>query len=322
MIFVHKKTYVPSLVIHIVLFLTAPLLNMGAMVVLGEELDTPKANRFLEISSVTAQESEVTFVGAGPKEIKESVSLLGEVSLNEDTLLHVHPRFAGTVKSVSKRQGDEVVLGDVLAVIQSNESLAPYELKAEGKGKIIGKNIVPGEFIKDDQEVFTIANLSKLWVNAAAYESMLSKIKIGMAAIVTSDTSHISQESSIDYIDAFLLKPSRSQNMRIILDNAKGEWIPGMFVTVNVVTNRKLVPCAVPTASINSFDGKSVVFVQAKDNDKAKQGGKEGVEVRPVIVGQSDSEFSEIAKGLEIGENVAAANSFVLKAELEKGSAD
>ena len=302
----------------IILFLFSSILDIENSQVFGEESIPSEegSNKFLEFTQKATEESEISFIPAGPQEITDTVSLLGEISLNEETLVHVKPRFAGTVKSVLKRQGDQVSAGDVLAVIQSNESLAAYQIKSETGGKVIGRNIVVGEFIKDDQEVFTIADLSKVWANAAAYESSISKLKVGMPVTIKSQTRQLEQKSSINYLDAFLIKPSRSQNVRITLENSNFEWIPGMFINASVITEKHTVSCAISTTALNTIDNKSSVFV------KTKKDGKEGFEVREVTVGRSDSHFSEIIKGVSQGELVATENSFVLKAELEKGSAD
>ena len=51
------------------------------------------------------------------------VAVYGKVAANEEALAHVVPRFPGIVKAVKKRLGDSVERGEVLAQIESNESL-------------------------------------------------------------------------------------------------------------------------------------------------------------------------------------------------------
>ena len=72
---------------------------------------------------------------AGPATIHERVVLNGRIAPNEDALAHVMPRFPGVVRSVHKRLGDAVARGDLLAVIESNESLQPYELRARSPAR-------------------------------------------------------------------------------------------------------------------------------------------------------------------------------------------
>ena len=73
---------------------------------------------------------------AGAK-IQTLLPLYGKITGNEETLAHVQPRFAGVVKDVRKRLGDPVAKGDVLAVVESNDSLRSYEIKSEVTGTVI-----------------------------------------------------------------------------------------------------------------------------------------------------------------------------------------
>ena len=317
MILFSTKNYIQTVTKQLLylLFFIAGFLN-AKVLVFADETSAAKGDKFIEISSESMKEAGIEFASAGPGKIQETVTLLGEISLNENLVVRVRPRFAGIVKEVLKKQGENVKPGEVLAIIQSNESLSRYEVTAEIAGRIIGRNVSQGEFIKDDQEIFTIANLSTIWVNAAAYESMSPKLKAGMAVTVISDSRNIRQDSVIDFIDAFLLKQSRSQNVRVVLVNTKEEWIPGMFVSVKIITDVHDIACSVPTEAVTEIDGHSFVFVKSKNEDS------ERVEARQVTVGQKNSEFSEITENLAVGTSVAVKNSFLLKAQLEKGAPD
>ena len=90
-----------------------------------------------------------------------------------------------------------------------------------------------------------------------------------------------------------------------------------MFVRADVLSDSVPVSLAVPTSAIKRVGNEYVVFVKAKSPD-----GDEGFERRKVEVGGSDGEFTQIMSGLKSGEEVATGKTFVLKAELGKGSAE
>ncbi|MDF6984488.1 HlyD family secretion protein, partial [Escherichia coli] len=105
---------------------------------------------------------------------------------------------------------------------------------------------------------------------------------------------------------------TRTAKARVTLTNPQMAWRPGLFVTVDVFGADVEVPVAVKTEAVQDVNGESVVFV-------AVQGG---FVPQPVKVGRTNGKVIEIVEGLKPGARYAAANSFVLKAELGKSSAE
>src|SRR5215204_1758517 len=89
----------------------------------------------------------VEMVKAGPAKIRQSLNLRGRVRLNDQTRASIVPRFPGVVRQVKKQLGDTVQKGDILATVESNESLQLYEVKAEISGSVIEKNVALGEAV-------------------------------------------------------------------------------------------------------------------------------------------------------------------------------
>ncbi len=105
----------------------------------------------VELTAEQRQNGKITIEEAAPTTIKTMVPVYGKVAANEEALAHVMPRFPGIVKSVKKRLGDKVERGEVLAQIESNESLKVYDVTSEIAGTIISKEVTVGEFAKDDR---------------------------------------------------------------------------------------------------------------------------------------------------------------------------
>src|SRR5438874_2974368 len=142
----------------------------------AEESKKPKT---IEISEEARKKSGITIEAAGPAVLKRTLKLNGKIGANEDRMAHVSPRFPGIVKSIAKRLGDEVKTGDTLAVIESNESLQPYEVKAEIDGTIIKKDIALGEFVDTSKTIFIVADLHTVWGDFSVYRAEADDLRVG-----------------------------------------------------------------------------------------------------------------------------------------------
>jgi len=112
------------------------------------------------------------------------------------------------------------------------------------------------------------------------------------------------------FISPLLDKDTRSARVIAEIDNHDGVWRPGTFVTAAISVEEQPVSVVVPNSAIQTIGGEKVVFVRTPD----------GFEKRAVVAGRSDDRLTEIATGLLPGEIIAAANTFLLKAELLKGA--
>jgi multidrug efflux pump subunit AcrA (membrane-fusion protein) len=248
---------------------------------------------------------------AGPAVIREHVVLNGRIAPNEDALAHVMPRFPGLVRSVHKRLGDPVAAGDVLAVIESNESLHPYELRARIAGTVIAKEIAPGEFVAGDRELFVIADLSTVWVDLDVYRPDFGRLRAGQRARVDAGDGTPAVETTISYLSPIGAPSTQTLLARAVLPNPDHSWRPGLFVTAEVETDAGPAAVSVAEAAIQRWHDRDAVFV-ADDG---------GFEARPVVLGRRDGERVEVLEGLAAGERYVAQGSFLVKAELGKSGA-
>lgn len=283
----------------------------------GHDEHSEKPDKFLEFPWKKAKREGIEFARVGPAVIQEKQSFYGETVINGMTLVHVVPRFSGTLKGVSKMLGDSVRAGEALATVESNESLTNYQVKAEINGVIIDQDATKGEFVSSEKVLFKLANLETTWANIAVPPKLLAGIKVGTPATVISQSTDARLETQITYVRPTLSEATRSGHARLELPNENQDWPPGMFITVEVALAEQSVPLAVPESSILLIENRPSVFVQSKATD-----GDEGFEVRHLKTGRSDGRWVEIADGLAAKEVVAAGNTFLLKAEMGKSSAE
>ena len=244
---------------------------------------------------------------ASPGEIHDELRLQGEVRMNENTMGHISPRYDGVVTKINKRLAETVKAGDVLAEMESNETLRPFQLIAPIDGTIVSFHITPGESLPSGEVAYTLADTSSVWVDLRVYQRDLPKVHGGQKVAISAGHEYPQTEGEISYVGPVIDETSRTGFARVILANPEGTYRPGLFVIGNVLLDAHQVPLVVPRSGIISMEGKSVVFVEAEE--------EEGFEAREVTIGQTDSLNVEILSGLRAGERYVSKGGFFLKAD-------
>ncbi|MBB6094967.1 cobalt-zinc-cadmium efflux system membrane fusion protein [Povalibacter uvarum] len=247
----------------------------------------------------------------GPAAIRETLPVYGAIAPNAERVRDVGARFPGIIRNVSKKIGDEVRQGETLATVESNESLQTYPVVAPLSGTVIARNANSGEQT-GEKVLFAIADLSTVWVELSLFPRDIAKVKVGQIVQVGASDPGLQGEGKIVYVAPFGTSANQTLTARVLLDNKERRWAPGLYVTANVTLSQSPVPLAVRSDALQSWEENTVVFVR----------GDEGFEPRPVQSGRTDGQWVEITQGLQAGETYAAANSFIVKAELGKGSAE
>lgn len=261
------------------------------------------------LSEAERTEFGIELAVAGPGTIATTVELPGEILPNQDRLAHIVPRFPGIVKSVAKTVGDEVKQGDVLATVESSESLSVYSVKSLLAGMVIQRHVAVGEAVTTEREMFVVADLREVWVDFQAFQKHLPLLAVGQRIHISAGHGLPEAEAVVSYISPIVDEATRTATVRAVLANQRGAWRPGLFVTGRVETASHDVPVAVPTSAIQTIGEVPVVFVQEKD----------AFEPRPVHLGRSGPHFVEVTSGVSTGESYVSAGAFTLKAELQRG---
>jgi cobalt-zinc-cadmium efflux system membrane fusion protein len=222
----------------------------------------------------------------------------------------VAPRFPGIVREVRKHVGDRVSAGDVLAIIES-ENLATYELTVAFDGTVIDKHITPGEAVSRERPAYIVADLSTVWVHINVYQKALPEIRLGQSVWISTRDEALEAEGTVSYLAPVVDQATRTATARVVLPNDDGRWRPGLFVNATVALS-VAAAVVVPRRALHTMDGTTVIFVAEDDTFVA----------RPVNVGAVGRTKAEIVGGLSSGERFAADESFLVKTELGKGTAE
>lgn len=265
----------------------------------------------VELPPEAARDSGIEVETVGPARIESSLKVFGRLLPNEEQMKHVVPRYPGVLKEVRKRLGDHVGRDEVLAVVESNESLQRYDVKSDLAGTIIEKHATPGEFVKEGEAIFVVADLSTVWADLNVYRRDAARLKEGQRVTIDGGEGLPKEEGRISYISPFGAENTQTLLARVVLPNPQGIWRPGLFVTGEILFEVVEVPIAVKAGAVQTLGNSTVVFVN------------EGRFYRPQAIepGRRDGEWVEVLSGLEAGQRYVAKNSFILKADLLKSAA-
>lgn len=193
---------------------------------------------------------------------------------------------------------------------EPDTNVARYELRAPIAGRIIEKHITPGEAVDNEEAIYTVANLDTVWLNISVYTEYAGLIREGLSVKIHAGDRFAN--GTIDYVSSVVSETTRTVSARVVVDNEDGAWKPGDFVTARVETGEVRVDRVVPIEAIQTFEGRSVVFVQHAD----------GIVPVPVELGRRNDVSVELTGGEpEIGSPIVVKNSFLMKAELGKSAA-
>ncbi|MGI8738265.1 MAG: efflux RND transporter periplasmic adaptor subunit [Gammaproteobacteria bacterium] len=262
------------------------------------------------IAPKAAEAADIEVNQAGPAIIHETLALTGSIHMIPERLAHVRARYAGVIRSVNARLNDTVKAGDELASVQSNESLQTYAVTAPVDGVVLELDATAGE-ATGGEEMFVIADLSKLWAELDLFARDMTRIQVGQRVRIKSLDGVRSAQGRIEMLSPTASTLSQSVRARAVLDNRDGQWRPGQFVRGVITVAETLVPLAVRRAAIQQFRDFQVVFARVGDT----------YEVRMLELGRRGAAHVEVKGGLAPGETYVVRNSYLIKADIEKSGA-
>ena len=195
---------------------------------------------------------------------------------------------------------------------ESNE--APHRaashstLRAPFAGVVTKLDVAAGEVVEPDKELFTVADMSTVWVLADVYEKDISKIRReGTCGIKVDAYPDRLFSGRITHVSDLIDPTTRTAKVRCVVDNRDGALKLDMFATVLLGTTEERQALAVPADAVQQVDNQPVVFIRQSDTR---------FERRDVQVGRRSGQLVEILGGLEDGQMVVGKGSFYLKTAL------
>ena len=262
---------------------------------------------FVELTPEAMTMAGITVSRVAHGRISRTIPLAGEVGFNEDRLVHIAPRFAGIAVKATCRVGDYVKAGQVVAVVESNESLNQYSITAPISGWVIERHITPGEYISGESSIFVIADLSTVWVNLAVYAKDADQIEPGLPVHINAIGSSGHADGTIEYVTPVLDFQTRRITARVVLPNPDNSWRPGTFVQADVVAGAGDEGLVVAKDAVQMLNEKNVVFVS--------EGSGRFVPI-DVEIGARDARQVRVLSGISEGTPYVSSGAFELKAAI------
>jgi RND family efflux transporter MFP subunit len=175
-------------------------------------------------------------------------------------------------------------------------------------GFVVEKNVVAGQMVDSGMKLYRLADIGVVWVYAQVYEQDLSAVQLGQEATMT--LSYLPDRKfrgRVTYVYPTVDEKTRTARVRMEFHNPGYFLKPGMFATVELVSDIAPSALLVPDSAVLRSGEKNTVFV-------ALPGGK--FEARTVALGLSgENDQDQVLSGLDEGERVVTSGQFMLDSE-------
>ncbi|MFO1111839.1 MAG: efflux RND transporter periplasmic adaptor subunit [Bradyrhizobium sp.] len=197
---------------------------------------------------------------------------------------------------------------------QPPESLRRLYLRSPIAGRVSERRVDLGGMTGrggPESELFVIVNLDTIWVDLAVSPEDIASIREGSPVAIRAVGIEGAAEAKIVFVSPLLDRETRNARVIASLPNPGHRWQPGTFVTAEIALGNGAAQVVVPRRALQTVRGVPTLFVR----------DAHGFEARQVRTGREDDDDIEIVSGIAPGETIAVANTFTLKAELEKAEA-
>ncbi|CAM3061404.1 efflux RND transporter periplasmic adaptor subunit [Brevundimonas diminuta] len=202
------------------------------------------------ITPTAAQAGGVTTQTAGPAVLGESLPLSGRVEITPEGQSEVHARYPGRVVAMNVQLGQRVTRGQVLARVESSESLQTYAVTAPISGVILAKNANPGAITGNGAPMLVIGDPTRLHAEFFLYPRDAERVRVGQRVEVTSLAG---EHRASGVIEAILPSDdvlSQTLVAHVELPYQNGVWRPGLGVQGSVQVGEGEAPLAVRTKAL------------------------------------------------------------------------
>jgi cobalt-zinc-cadmium efflux system membrane fusion protein len=263
-----------------------------------------------KISAAAAKDGGIEIETVGPAVISDIREVEGVVQLATSARSEIRAQFPGKVMLVTKAVGDYVKKGQLLARIESSESLQTYPIYSPVSGIVAERNANVGN-VAVDQPIYVITDPGQTTVVFNIFPRDLGTIRPGQKVdIETLD----GQPIAASVLGGYLPEGNAAAGTALVrasLPNRDGRWRPGMALHGRVTVNAVTVPLAVRTEALQRFRDFTVVFANFGED----------YEVRMLELGRKTPEWTEVLSGIKPGTRYAAKGAFLIRADVEKSGA-
>ena len=252
---------------------------------------------------LSAQEELLQAIGAAKSLERSDVSIVRETT-------------DATVNAVREKLGLWGLAPEQITEIEERGTADNHlTIYAPAGGIVVHKNAQEGMYVETGSRIYTIADLSQVWVNLDAYESDLAGLREGMEVAFTSEAYPGETFSgTISFIHPVLDESTRTVKVRVSVPNEGGRLKPGMFVRAIVradAVGGEETPLVIPASAPLLTGKRAIVYVEIPGKEKPTFEGRE------IVLGPRAGDYYLVKEGLTEGERVVTRGGFKIDAELQ-----
>jgi Cu(I)/Ag(I) efflux system membrane fusion protein len=201
----------------------------------------------------------------------------------------------------------DVPKGEIDRLEQTREARRTFPLLAPRSGVVVSKEAIQGMYVEPSLELYTLSDLSHVWVLVDVYEADVSYVHVGDHARLTIEGQASPHEAVVSFLAPTLDEATRTRKVRLELNNKRGDLLPGSFATaeLELPLGKGL---AVPENAVIRTGARSIVFVAHGQHG-------EHLDPREVTLGPRVGDWYRIEAGVTLGERVATGAQFLLDSE-------
>ncbi len=210
--------------------------------------------------------------------------------------VEIFPRVAGKVISKSCRLGERIAKGQILAEIIQDIPGMEYgsvKIEADVAGDLTHDWIEIGSMVSPQKPVFAISELQQVYVIAQVFEHLANQVRLGDAVMIETDALEKSINGRVVEINPAVQKPSRTLEVKILVDNSSRRLKPGMFA-VCYFQSRPRPGMSIPLDAIIQSGANKYVYVVQQDQ----------VRLQSIQTGIMQDQNVEVTFGLKVGDRV------------------
>ncbi len=265
------------------------------------------------ISSEAAEASQIVVSEAGPGALQETLSLTGRIMLQPAARAEIHAPYPGPVRAVQHNIGDIVSRGATLARVESSESLQTYSIVTPISGVVLDRQTNIGD-VTGDAPLFVVGDLTRLQAELNVVPRDVGRVNAGQTVIIMALDGSAPTQARLASVLPTADSHSQTLVARAPVTVAGISLLrPGMAIRASVVLASEDAAIVVPANAVQTFEGRTVVFVRL---------GADTYEPRTVTVGRSNRDAVEITAGLTVGEAYVSQNAFLIKSQMGAAAAD
>jgi cobalt-zinc-cadmium efflux system membrane fusion protein len=287
------------------------------LVDLGREVE--RGDILADLSSPKITEAKAALLKAVAEEKVSSEALSRERDLFEKKVSSAQDFYDAearhTTADANLRAAEQMLLDlgfdqrTLERIVSEREAKSALPLVAPFAGTVIARDAVVGEVVSVGDPMFSVADLSTLWLNLAVSEIDVVNLRVGQTVEVRSPALGREIAGEITWISSRLNETTRMAEVRAVVANPDRLLRAGMFVDADIIVGEHSASLLVPRDTVHRFGGKPFVFIRLNGDL---------YELRRVDTRPASENLMAVTAGLTDRDLVAVEQSYLLKSEFQK----